>query len=98
MVTLRFGINELEVNNRYQPENDSNKNCAFCPGILEDESHFPFHCPGYSTVRQNNIAEFTDLKAPPTLSTLLETRSVLVSKRVAVHTFCALKRCEERLM
>ena len=40
LVRLRFGINELCVNKRYESENIVNKDCAFCPDILEDEMHF----------------------------------------------------------
>ena len=41
LIRLRLGINELGVNKRFQPEN-AIKTCPFCPGVLEDESHFLF--------------------------------------------------------
>ena len=56
LVRLRFGINELRVNKRYESENIVNKDCAFCPGILEDETHFLFHCPLYSSIRHKHIS------------------------------------------
>ena len=52
LIRLRFGINELKVNKRYGSDNVTNKNCSFCPGPLEDESHFLYHCPVYSAIRQ----------------------------------------------
>ena len=44
-----FGINELGVNKRFQPEH-ATKTCPFCPGVLEDEIHFLFICPVYAGV------------------------------------------------
>ena len=35
LIRLRFGINELGVNKRFQPER-ATKTCPFCPGVLED--------------------------------------------------------------
>ena len=98
MQRLRFGINELRVNKRYESQNIVNKNCAFCPGFLEDEIHFLFHCPVYTTIRQKYIAEFTNQEVPPLLKTLLEAPSAIVSRKVAMYTFYALKCREERLV
>ena len=95
MIRLRFGINELKVNKRYGSDNVTNKNCSFCPGLLEDESHFLFHCPVYSAIRQKYITEFTEM--PRTLNQLLETPSTFVSRHVAMYTFYALK-CREKLL
>jgi len=64
---LHFGINELRVNKRYESEKIVNKDCAFCPGILEDETHFLFHCPLYSSIRHKHIAEFMAQEALLTL-------------------------------
>ena len=77
LVRLRFGINELKVNKRYESQNIVNENCAFCPGFLEDETHFLFHCLVYTSIRQKYIAEFTDQEVPPLLKTLLKFRLVL---------------------
>ena len=98
LVRLRFGINELKVNKRYESQNIANKNCSFCPGFLEDETHFLSHCPVYTTIRQEYIAEFTDQEIKPLLKTLLEALSASVSRKVAMYTFYALKCREERLV
>ena len=95
LIRLRFGINELKVNKRYGSDNVTNKNCSFCPGLLEDESHFLFHCPVYPAIRLKYIAEFTEM--PRTLNQLLETPSTFVSRKVAMYTFYALK-CREKLL
>ena len=95
LIRLRFGINELKVNKRYGSDNVTNKNCSFCPGLLEDESHFLFHCPVYSAIRQKYIAEFTEM--PRTFNQLLETPSTFVSRKVAMYTFYALKFREKLL-
>ena len=92
LIRLRFGINELKVNKRYGSDNVTNKNCSFCPGLLEDESHFLFHCPVYSAIRQKYITEFTEM--PRTVNQLLETPSTFV---LAMYTFYALK-CREKLL
>ena len=41
-LTLRLGINDLGVNKRFLCNSFVNKNCPFCPDILEEESHFLF--------------------------------------------------------
>ena len=95
LIRLRFGINELKVNKHYGSDNVTNKNCSFCAGLLEDESHFLFHCPVYSAIRQKYIAEFTEM--PRTFNQLLETPSTSVSRKVAMYTFYAL-RFREKLL
>ena len=94
---MRFGINELRVNKRYECENIVNKDCAFRPGILEDETHFLFDCPLYSSIRHKHIAEFMAQTALPTLKVLLEAPSALVSRKVAMYVFYALKLREEKI-
>ena len=98
LVRLRFGINEIKIDKRYVSQTIATENCIFCPGILEDETHFLFHCPVYTTIRQKYIAEFTDQEVPPLLKTLLEAPSAVVSRKVAIYTFYGLKRREERLV
>ena len=84
------------MNKRYECENIVNKDCAFCPGILEDETHFLFHCPLYSSIRHKHI-EFTAQEALPTLKVLQEAPSALVFKKVAMYVFYALKLREEKI-
>ena len=81
------------MNKRYESENIVNKDCAFCPGILEDETHFLFDCPLYSSIRHKHIAEFMAQEALPTLKVLLEG----VSRKVAMYVFYALKLREEKI-
>ena len=85
------------MNKRYESENIVNKNCAFCPGILEDETHFLFHCPLYASIRDKHIAEFIAQEALPTLKVLLGAPSALVSRKVAMYVFYALKLREEKI-
>ena len=40
LIRLRLGINDLGVNKRFLCDSFVNKNCPFCPDILEDASHF----------------------------------------------------------
>ena len=93
---MRFGINELRVNKCYESENIVNKDCAFCLGILEDETYFLFDCPLHSSIRHKHIAEFMDQEALPTLKVLLEAPSALVSRKVAMYVFYALELREEK--
>ena len=39
LIRLRLGVNDLGVNKRFLCDSFVNKNCPFCPDILEDESH-----------------------------------------------------------
>ena len=98
LVTLRYWINEVKVNKRCESQNIVNQNCAFCPGFLEDETNFLFHCPVYTTIRQKYIAEFIDQEVPPLLKTLLEAPPAIVSRIVAICTLYAIKCREERLV
>ena len=41
-IRLWLGIKDLGVNERFLCDSFVNKNCPFCPDILEDESHFLF--------------------------------------------------------
>ena len=77
------------MNKRYESENIVNKDCTFCPGILEDETHFLFHCLLYSSIRHKHIAKFMDQEALPTLKVLLQVPSTLVSRKVAMYVFYA---------
>ena len=94
---MLLGINELRVNKGYESENTVNKDCAFCPGSLEDETQFLFHCLLYSSIRHKHIAEFMDQEALPTLKVLLEAPSALVSRKVAMYVFYALKLKEDKI-
>ena len=85
------------MNKRYESENIVNKDCAFCPGILEDEMHFLFHCLLYSSIRHKQISEFMAQETLPTLKVLLEAPSALVSRKVAMYVFYALKLREEKI-
>ena len=42
------------MSKRYESENIVNKECGLCPGILEDKTHFLFHCPLYSSIRHKH--------------------------------------------
>ena len=68
------------------------------PGFLQDETHFLFHCPVYTAIRQNHIAEFTDQEVTPLLETLLGIPPATAARKVAMYIFHALKRREERLV
>ena len=98
LVRLRFAINEIKLNERYESQNIVNKNCTICPDILEDETHFLFHYPVYTAIRQKYIAKFSDQEVPPLLKTLLEAPSAVVSRKVAMCTFYALQSGEDRLV
>ena len=85
------------MNKRYVSGNIVYKDCAFCPGTTEDETHFLFYCPVYSSIRHKHIAEFMEQEGPSNLRALLETPSALVSRKVAMYVFYALKLREEIL-
>ena len=96
LIRLRFGINELGVNKRFQPEN-AIKMCPFCPGVLEDESHFLFICPVYAGVRHKYLREVTDNDVEPSLNSVFENPSIDANRKIAMFAFYALKHREEML-
>ena len=93
LIRLRLGINELGVSKRFQPEN-AIKTCPFCPGVLEDESHFLFICPVYAGVRHKYLMEFTDNDVEPSLNFAFENPSIDANRKVAMFAFYALKHRE----
>ena len=56
LIRLRLGINDLGVNKRFLCDSFVNKNCPFCPDILEEESHFLFCCPAYDDARRKYLS------------------------------------------
>ena len=90
-------MNESKVNKRYVSGNIVYKVWAFCPGTTEDETHFLFYCPVYSSIRHKDIAEFMEQDGPSNLRALLEIPSALVSRKAAVYVFYALKVRDEIL-
>ena len=56
LIRLRLGINDLGVNKRFLCDSSVNKNCPFCPDILEDESHFLFCCTAYDEARRKYLS------------------------------------------
>ena len=65
LIRLRLGLIELGVNKRFKCDNFENKNCSFCPNILEDEPHFLFCCPAYSDIRRKYLWEISVHSATP---------------------------------
>ena len=56
LIRLRLGINDLGVNKRFLCDSFVNKNCPFCPDILEEESHFLFWCPANDDARRKYLS------------------------------------------
>jgi hypothetical protein len=96
LVRMRLGLNELNVNKRYQSDAVS-KDCVFCPQILEDEYHFLFSCPVYADIRYKHIAEFFDCDPETALKSVFVDSCMVTARKLAMFSYYALKRREERL-
>jgi hypothetical protein len=94
VIRLRLGINELKINSRFSLAN-VDKSCPFCPGTMEDESHFLLSCPVYKNLRERYIQEFLIHDLNSDLKLLLQMSSVNLARRIGMFTFYALKRREE---
>jgi hypothetical protein len=101
VIRLRFGINDLNVNRRYQKATRPvSPNCPFCPGKNEDEIHFLLHCPKYASLRTKylkdiickNVADNTNFHE------LLCCRTVANSRSLGMFVFYAFKLREELLL
>jgi hypothetical protein len=92
LVRLRLGINELGVNKRYNVTNVDNRNCPFCPGIVEDEIHFIFDCPTYEPVRHKY-----DLNVDVKTLFVLQNPEADFQRKLAMFAFYGLKHREEML-
>ena len=90
LVRLHFGISELRVGKRYESEQIVNKDCAFCPGIHEDEIYFLFQCPVSFSTRHKHTAEFMDQEGPSTLKAFLEAPLALVFRERKSSHVCLL--------
>ena len=93
LIRLRLGINELNVNNRF---NDETKLCPFCENI-ENESHFILRCSKYEPLREKYIWKHFDSHSHPNVVDILKNDNLFVIRDVAMYIFYALKLREDTL-
>ena len=72
LIRLRLGWIELGVHTRFKCDSFVNKNCSFCPNILDDEPHFLFCCPAYADIQRKYLWEINVHGTTPSLSTVFE--------------------------
>ena len=97
LIRLRLGINNLGVNKRFLCDSFVNKNCPFCPDILEDESHFLFCCPAYDDVRRKYLSHIIVPDTAFSLNSVFDNASIEQLRKFAMFAFYALKHREELL-
>jgi len=86
-IKMRFGVNELNVNNHF---NNLSKNCNFCNSI-EDELHFILFCPPYAALRMKYIYKHFDNLNNIPLNELLNNPNPAVVKSIAMYIFYGLR-------
>ena len=97
LIRLRLESIENCVNKSFKCDSFVNKNCFFCPNILEDEPHFLFCCPTYADIRRKYVWEINVHGTSPSLSSVFENpRTDLLRKRAMLACY-ALKHREELL-
>ena len=74
-----------------------NKNCPFCPDILEDESHFLFCCPAYDDARRKYLSHIIVPDTVRSLNSVLDNATTEQLRKLAMFVFYALKHREELL-
>jgi hypothetical protein len=92
-IRFRLGVNELNVNRRYQ---NGSKLCPFCEQV-ENEVHFILVCPKYNDLREKFIYRFCTTPNLTSLSFLLQNENMYTTQSVAMYLFYALKE-RERLL
>jgi len=97
LIRFRFGLNELGINNRYNP---LNKNCPFCPDTIEDEYHFLFVCPRYAEIRNKHLSHLkpNGLLLEECLKQVFFVNTTDNCRKTAMYIFYALKKREEDLI
>ena len=93
LVRFRFGINELGINKRYKLQ-FANKNCPFCPAVLEDEYHVLFHCPVYYNIR-NKYAKVLLENSYQSINYVMLQIHAKDNRNLAMFIYYALKHREE---
>ena len=97
LIRLRLGINDLGVNERFLCDSFGNKNCPFCPDILEDESHFLFCCPACDDARRKYLSHIIVPDTVRSLNSVFDNASIEQLRKLAMFVFHALKHREEIL-
>ena len=97
LIRLRLGWIELGVHTRFKCDSFVNKNCSFCPNILDDEPHFLFCCPAYADIRRKYLWEINIHCTTPSLSSVFENPRTVLLRKLAMFAFYALKHREELL-
>ena len=97
LIRLRLGINDLGVNKRFLRDSFVNKNCPFCPDILEEESHFLFCCPAYDDARRKYLSHIIVPDTVHSLNSVFDNASTEQLRKLAFFYifFYALKHREE---
>ena len=91
LIRLRLGINDLGVNKRFLCDSFVNKNCPFCPDILEDESHFLFCCPAYDDVRRKYLSHIIVPDTVHSLNSVFDNASTEQLRKLAMFVFLCFK-------
>ena len=97
LIRLLLGINDLGVNKRFLCDSFVNKNCSFCPDILEDESHYLFCCPAYDDARRKYLSHIIVPDTVHSLNSVFDNASTEQLRKLAMFVFYALKHREELL-
>ena len=93
---LRLDINELGVNNCFQPES-VNQTCPFCPNVQGGEFHLSFNCPVYADIRYKYLRQFIVRDVELSFNSSFKNASIDASRKGAMFTLYALKHNEELL-
>ena len=84
LAQLRLGV--LPVNNNMYRYSDcpTNRNCVFCPGVVENEDHFLLVCPLYTDLR-NRFLEQNVAQSLQDMSQWKDTKRCLLLSKFTFH-------------
>ncbi|WP_295539720.1 hypothetical protein, partial [Thiolapillus sp.] len=88
LAQLRLGV--LPINNNMYRYSDcpTNRNCVFCPDVVENEDHFLLVCPLYTDLRNR----FLEQKGAQSLQDMLQWKDTKRCLLLSKFTFHAMNR------
>ena len=81
---LRLGVLPINSNMYRYSDCPTNRNCVFCPDVVENEDHFLLVCPLYTDLRNRFLVQ----KGAQSLQDMLQWKDTKLCTAVKVYFSC----------
>ena len=95
-IRFRLGCNSLKINARSNKDGNADMKCPVC-NVIENESHFLIHCQLYDDIRQKYLSRHMYDRNLTSITYLMTSKHVQITRDVAMFTFYAFQRRKEVL-